>query len=279
MTDWVIEVTVPASEARGADVIAPVGVSSPAAACLGCTVEGGQSRRWIEPGSCQDILIVVPHGDEVLFRYRFHTEPGQYPEALFKPAPSRHTRAATALVEDAQRLAGAAGNMDRALRLGRAVAEKFTYGHPETRFTDGLDHVPHLACGLTEGSCVDIHTYFVASLRAAGIEAGYLTGYVFPEDGPASAHCWVVTRIDGLTQEWDISHFLQMGRRDIIPALNPKGGFRLPVGHSMGLVLPGSGEDDLKLLSEPMALMPDGPARFSNRRITLHTYQRAKAKA
>jgi hypothetical protein len=169
--------------------------------------------------------------------------------------------------------------MDRALRLGRAVAEKFTYGHPETRFTDGLDHVPHLACGLTEGSCVDIHTYFVASLRAAGIEAGYLTGYVFPEDGPASAHCWVVTRIDGLTQEWDISHFLQMGRRDIIPALNPKGGFRLPVGHSMGLVLPGSGEDDLKLLSEPMALMPDGPARFSNRRITLHTYQRAKAKA
>lgn len=279
MTDWVIEVTVPASEACGADVIAPVGVSSPAAACLGCTVEGGQSRRWIEPGSCQDILIVAPHGDEVLFRYQFHTEPGQYPEAMFHPAPSRHTRAAAALVEDARRLAGAGGDIDRALRLGRAVAEKFTYGHPETRFTDGLDYVPHLACRLTEGSCVDIHTYFVASLRAAGIEAGYLTGYVFPEEGPPSAHCWVATRIDGSTQEWDISHFLQMGRRDVVPALNPKGGFRLPVGHSMGLVLPGSDEGDLKLLAEPMALLPDGPARFANRRITLRTHHTAEANA
>ncbi len=279
MTEWVIEVAIPASEVVGAAVIAPVGVSSPAAACLGCTVEGGHSRRWIEPGSRQEILIVAPHGDEVLFRYQFHTEPGQYPEAMFHPAPSRHTRAAAALVEDARRLAGAGGDIDRALRLGRAVAEKFTYGHPETRFTDGLDYVPHLACGLTEGSCVDIHTYFVASLRAAGIEAGYLTGYVFPEDGPPSAHCWVATRIDGSTQEWDISHFLQMGRRDVMPALNPKGGFRLPVGHSMGLVLPGSDEGDLKLLAEPMALFPDGPARFANRRITLRTHHTAEANA
>lgn len=279
MTDWVIEVSVLDTEAKGASVIAPVGLSSPAATCLGCTVEGGQSQRWIEPGSRQDILIVAPHGDEVRFRYWFNSDPGIYPEAMFHPAPSRHTRTAAALVEDALRLAGSGGDMDRALRLGRSVAEKFTYGHSQTRFTDGFDHVPHLACGLTEGSCVDIHTYFVASLRAAGIEAGYLAGYVFPDDGPASAHCWVATRIDGQTHEWDISHFLQMGRRDIMPALNPKGGFRLPVSHSMGLVLPGSGEGDLKLLSEPMALLPNGPARFSSRRISLSTHQTAEANA
>lgn len=276
MTEWVIEVAVPAAEADGVAIVAPVGVASPAADCLGCTVEGGQSRRWNEPGSGQTILIVAPQAEEVLFRYRFHASPGRYPEPMFHPAPSRHTRAAAALVEDARRLGDTGGDMDRALRLGRAVAETFTYGHPETRFTDGYDHVPHLACGVTEGSCVDIHTYFVASLRAAGIEAGYLTGYVFPEDGPASAHCWVATRIGGTTQEWDISHFLQMGRQDVGPALNPKCGFRLPVGHSMGLVLPGQGEGDLKLLSEPMALLPAGPARFSSRRITLIAHHTAE---
>lgn len=233
-------------------------------------------HRWTEPGSRQDILIVRAEADWITFRYRFLSTPGRYPDPMFDPAPSRHTRAAAGLVEDARRLAGDGDDLVRAIRLASAVAGKFTYGHPETRFTDGHDHVPHLTCGLTEGSCVDIHTYFVASLRAAGIETGYLVGYVFPDGGPASAHCWVATRIGGEIQEWDISHELQLGRRDVTPALNPKGGFRLPVGHSMGLSLPGSPDADLKLLVEPMALAPDGPVRFSGRRITLRTLDAAE---
>jgi hypothetical protein len=47
---------------------------------------------------------------------------------------------------------------------------------------------------------------------------------------------------------------LQIGRRDVGPALNPKGGFRVPVGHSMGLSLPEIGVQDLKLLVEPMVM-------------------------
>jgi hypothetical protein len=130
--------------------------------------------------------------------------------------------------------------------------------------------VPHLSCGLTEGSCVDVHTYFLASLRASGIEAGYLVGYFFPDVGTCtSGHCWAVTRIGGQTQEWDISHFLQIGRRDPRPALNPKGGFRVPVGHSSALCHPAIGFADLKLLVEPMVMKGGAPVRFNTKRIRL----------
>jgi transglutaminase-like putative cysteine protease len=72
-----------------------------------------------------------------------------------------------------------------------AVAAKFRYAHPEKRFNDGCEEVPYLACGLTEGSCVDINTYLIASLRAAGFEAGYVTGYFFPEE--KNGTCVMVT--------------------------------------------------------------------------------------
>lgn len=260
-----VAVVVPGTEGP---VFAPAGVSSPQAECLGCTVEGGTLRRLVEPASGQDILWVDPDAAEVTFRYAFADRPGSYPEAIFHPAPSRHTRAAPALVEEARSLSGTGDDLTRATRLARAVAERFDYGHPEQKFTDGFDHVPHLACGMTQGSCVDIHTYLLASFRAAGIEAGYVAGYFFPEAAPCTgAHCWVVTRIGGQTLEWDISHFLQIGRRDPVATLNPKGGFRVPIGHSMGLSQLEIGFHDLKLLVEPMVMRAGQPVRFETKRI------------
>ncbi|WP_333715207.1 transglutaminase-like domain-containing protein [Yoonia sp.] len=227
-------------------------------------------RRLIEPTSGQEILLVEPNADEVTFRFIFADHPGSYPEAIFNPAPSRYTRAAVALVDEAQQIAGTGDGLTRAIRIARAVAERFDYGHPDQKFNDGFDHVPHLSCGLTQGSCVDIHTYFLASLRAAGIEAGYVVGYFFPEVGDCtSGHCWAVTRIDGQVQEWDISHYLQIGRRDVGPALNPKGGFRVPVGHSTALCQPEIGFADLKLLVEPMHMIGGEPVRFETKRIRL----------
>lgn len=262
---YTLEVTVPGSEGQ---IFAPAGLSSPQAECTGCTVRGGSLRHLVEPTSGQDILIVDPEAPEVAFRYAYANHPGNYPEAIFLPAPSRFTRAAPDLVSEARALAGEGDDLTRAIRIARAVAERFDYGHPEQKFTDGFDHVPHLACGLTEGSCVDIHTYFLVSLRAAGIEAGYVVGYFFPEIGDCtSGHCWAVTRIGGQVQEWDISHFLQIGRRDAGPALNPKGGFRVPVGHSMGLSQPEIGFADLKLLVEPMVMRDGQPVRFETKRI------------
>ncbi len=260
-----LEVTVPGSEGH---IFAPAGISSPQAKCGGCTVEGGALRRLVEPTSGQEILLVDPEAAEVTFRYAFEDRPGSYPEAIFHPAPSRYTRAAPELEAEARALAGEGDDLARATRIARSVADRFDYGHPEQKFTDGFDHVPHLACGLTEGSCVDIHTYFLASLRAAGIEAGYVVGYFFPEVGACtSGHCWAVTRIGGQTQEWDISHFLQIGRRDVGPGLNPKGGFRLPVGHSTALCQPEIGFADLKLLVEPMTMRSGEPVRFETKRI------------
>jgi hypothetical protein len=214
------------------------------------------------------VLLVTPDAAEVTFRYDYANLPGAYPEAIFHPAASRHTKAAQALCDEAVQTAGDGDALTRAIRVARGVAEKFVYGHPQAKYYDGFDHVPHLASGLTEGSCVDIHTYLLASLRAIGVEAGYVTGYFFPEGGVCtSGHCWAVTRIDGAVQEWDISHFLQIGRRDVGPALNPKGGFRVPVGHSMGLSLPELGVQDLKLLVEPMVMRGGYPVRLEQKRI------------
>ena len=107
----------------------------------------------------------------------------------------------------------------------------------------------------------------------AGIEAGYLTGYYFPtekngtcEDG----HCWVVTRIDGQTQEWDIAHHLKMGKRDIYPGLNPKPGQRAATFHSMGLRFPEVGEFTLKALIEPLVLVRGRFEAFEGPDIRLH---------
>ncbi len=257
---YAVEIAVAGTEGP---ILAPAGLSSPASVCSGCTVTGGQVRRLAEATSGQELLWVTPDAAKVTFRYTFSGQPGTYPEAIFHPAPSRYTRAAPALVDEARQIAGTGDDLTRAIRIARHVAERFDYGHPTQKLTDGFDHVPHLACGLTEGSCVDIHTYFLASLRAAGIEAGYVVGYFFPEVGECtSGHCWAVTRTNGQTQEWDISHFLQIGRRDAGPALNPKGGFRVPVGHSSALCQTEIGFVDLKLLVEPMVMKGGEPVRF-----------------
>jgi transglutaminase-like putative cysteine protease len=262
----VVEITVPAIEGP---VYAPVGVSSPQGTSLGCDVIGGQVRRFEELTSGQDLVCVTADADEITFRYAYSDEAGAYPDRMFQPAPSRHTRAAPELAEDARALAGDGDELTRAIRIARGVAEKFVYGHPEVKFYDGLDHVPLLSCGLTEGSCIDIHTYLLAAFRSVGIEAGYLTGYFFAEDGGPcpGGHCWTATRIGGETQEWDISHFLQIDRRDVGPALNPKGGIRFPVAHSMGLHLPGV--EEVKLLVEPGYAKDGTLHRFATKRITL----------
>ncbi|MFZ5965441.1 transglutaminase domain-containing protein [Thalassococcus sp. BH17M4-6] len=67
--------------------------------------------------------------------------------------------------------------------------------------------MPYRSCGLTSGSCTDINTYLVASLRAAWFEAGYAYGYFFPQDSGGvthDMHCWVVTHFGGHVLEWDI---------------------------------------------------------------------------
>lgn len=217
---------------------------------------------------------IAPYGDEVTLTFCFEEGgDGAYPDPMFAPKPSRFTRFADALVAEAHEAAGDSHGIERARALACAAAERLTYGHPEGKFNDGLDEIPALGCGMVEGSCVDINTYFIASLRAAGIEACYVTGFYFPaeKDGTCTdGHCWVVTRIDGATQEWDIAHHLKMGSRDIQPGLNPKPGFRGACFHSMGLTFPDLGATGIKALIEPLAVQGPDVVGFDGLHISLH---------
>ncbi|WP_421726480.1 transglutaminase-like domain-containing protein [Bauldia sp.] len=257
-----VTVTV-AGDAGGRYLLAPVGIQTPETTPLGFAVEGADFRLTGESETGQMAALIAPAREPVILTYAVADGPGPgYPEALFAPRDNRFTRPAAALADDARNLAETAGGGAAGIAaIVNHVGQKFRYAHPEVRFNDGADAVPHLACGLTEGSCVDINTYLIACLRAAGYEAGYVTGYFFPAEKNGTCddmHCWVVTRHGGRVEAWDIAHHLKLGTRTVQPGLNPKPGTRVAVGHSMGLTFPALGIADLKLLAEPVWVDAEG---------------------
>jgi len=277
------QITLTVTAEPEAQMLAPLGFDTPQSRVTGLTVTGGTRLPDVtEAKTGQTVALIRPEAESVTLTYAFDPCDAAYPEAIWQVHDSRFTRAAEALVAEARATAPDAPPAERARAIACATAERFTYGHPETRFTDGLDHVPHLGCGLTAGSCVDINTYFLAALRAAGIEASYVVGYFFPAekgDWCNDAHCWVVTRTEEVVQHWDIAHYLKLGTRDIYPALNPKPGFRAPVGFGMGLDFPQFGVEDLKLLSEPIWLCTSGARRVHTQCIRLRHPEIAPAAA
>lgn len=251
-------VTWAADTKAGTRWLVPGGCVTPQAGCVALNAGGASVTGLDEAWTGQRAWLVVAQTDRLALTWHFDEAQGaDYPEGMFRPRGTRFTRFADALLDEVAAIAPGAPEAERARAIACHTAERFTYGHPETRFNDGLDAIPALGCGLTEGSCVDINTYFIAALRAAGIAAGYVTGFFFPaekRDWCSDGHCWVVTRIGGQTQEWDIAHHLKMGRRDIAPGLNPKPGFRAAVFHSMGLEFPQAGVTGAKALIEPNRL-------------------------
>lgn len=256
----------------GGRLVFPAGLATPHGSLAVRLQDGDQQHEEAATGQ---VLIArpLPPGVGTVVDYDAPDEAAPYPAAMFAPRDSRFTRAAPALANEARRVAQ---GDDPVAALANHVAGLFRYGHPETRFYDGQDHIPQV-CGLAEGSCVDINAYFMAGLRAVGVEAGYLTGYFFPAektgaDGSAwcnDAHCWVVTRDAHGLREWDIAHHLKAALSPIGPALNPKPGKRFPLAHSMGLTFPGLGLQDIKLVSEPMWLAP-GELTLAGLDIRLH---------
>ncbi|MEX5728423.1 hypothetical protein Ga0609869_001776 [Rhodovulum iodosum] len=253
-----LEVTVSGGAGR---VFAPMGMVTPHHSPVDFALVGAEATLAAEAATGQWVAVAEGAAGPVTFRTRFAEGGPGYPEALFTHRPNRFTTAAEALGAAAEGIKAAAGGGAAGLAaIVTHVADQFSYGHPEERFYDGHDEIPAL-CGLTEGSCVDINTYLVAALRAAGYEAGYVTGYFFPAEKRGTCedmHCWVVTRHEGAVQEWDIAHHLKMGRSDIGPGQNPRPGLRVPLAHSMGHDLPALGISELKILSQPMRQAPDG---------------------
>ncbi|MHC0051866.1 transglutaminase domain-containing protein [Actibacterium sp. D379-3] len=269
----ILEVTV--AEAGAGRLFAPIGLMTPHLRPEAFVMEGAGYFLATEAQTGQWVAVLEGVTGPVRFCTSFAPGRAAYPDALFVHRPNRFTEAAEALVGAARATAQAAGGGQAGLQaIVNDVAAQFFYGHPEQRFSDGEDSIPAL-CGPTEGSCVDINAYLIASLRAAGYEAGYVTGYFFPEEKRGrceDSHCWVVTRYDGVVQEWDIAHHLKMGTRKIAPGLNPKPGVRVPMAHSMGLDIPTLGLTGLKLLSQPMRLEADGRAHWAEVEITLRGY-------
>lgn len=245
-------------------VLVPTGLPTPEATPGPVRITGGQYTTITETNTGQSVLLVTPDTPEMTVTWSFAPTPGAYPDRLFNVHPSRHTRAARALIDEATAIGADLPPAERAIAIARATADRFTYGHPTERFTDGHTEIPALGCDVTVGSCVDINTYFLAALRAVGIEAAYVTGFFFPAEKQGACedgHCWVLTRIDDKVAAWDIAHHLKMGTREILPALNPKPGFRAACFSGMGLTFPELGLTDYKALIEPLCLNGPTPLR------------------
>lgn len=275
MTDTDIRLTVSLPARPAGSLLVPVGLSTPQSAPLAVDVTGADMRLIADPRAAQHAMVLTPTAEQVEIAWRYTTTGAPYPQALFAKRDSRFTRSAAALGAEVK---GIADGRDPAgiKNLADHVAALFTYGHPEDRFNDGHDEIPQI-CSLTVGSCVDINAYFIAACRAAGYEAGYVTGYFIPEEKRSHCedmHCWVVTRVGGLVQEWDIAHHLKLGTRDIRPGLNPKPGVRVAMAHSMGLNFPAAGLADIKLIGEPWWIEADGTLSRPDLAIRLQGYDR-----
>jgi hypothetical protein len=248
----------------GTTLLAPAGMTTPSETVAGVTVGGGRIVEvLLEADLGLAALRIEAAGGALTLRHEIASWGAAYPEVIFAPRATRYTTPADDLAQASREVARAAGGGAAGIAALVAEAEaRFAYAHPEVRFNDGTEAVPYLSCGLTPGSCVDINTYLVASLRAAGFEAGYVYGYFFPaEKGGMTddSHCWVVTRHGGTVQHWDIAHHMKAGLGPARPALNPRPGWRVALGHSMGHRY-GTGPESaaVKLLSEPMAIGVDG---------------------
>jgi hypothetical protein len=245
-------------------VLIPGGLMTPHGTCT--AIPTPEMTEVVEATTGQRAYRLIPGSAEFSVKFRVTPSVGRYADAIFTPHLSRFTRFAEDLLDEITKVVGDLTGTERAIAVACHVAGRFTYGHPDTRFNDGFDVVPALGCGLTEGSCVDINTYFIAALRAAGIEAGYITGFFFPQEKDGTCedgHCWVVTRIDGVTAEWDIAHHLKLGTRDIRPGLNPKPGQRFACFHSMGLNFPDLGIAEMKALIEPVVVTGGRVSNFA----------------
>jgi hypothetical protein len=249
-------------------LLVPAGIATPHGCVSGLEIAGGQIAALANEADLGLVTALVSHdGGPVTLRYNVAPAPEgtAYPEAAFRPRATRFTTAAVELAEASRSIAAAAGGGRAGIEALVAEAEsRFAYDHPEQRFNDGTESVPYLSCGLTPGSCVDINTYLVASLRAAGFEAAYIYGYFFPAERRGrtdDGHCWVVTRHAGEVLEWDIAHHVKAGLGPTRPALNPRPGERIAMTHSMGHRYAIDGREIfLKILGEPVHLPADGPS-------------------
>ena len=265
-----------------AALLAPTGITTPYEGVSGLEIAGGRVTHILsETELGLTACLIEPDAPKTVLTYQITLAPvgAFYPDMAFAPRLTRYTQAADALAEASREVAQkASGGLAGITALVAEAEARFSYAHPEARFNDGTDEVPYLSCGMTPGSCVDINTYLVASLRAAGYEAAYFYGYFFPEERGGmtdDGHCWVATRHAGEILEWDIAHHIKAGLGPTQPGLNPRPGKRVAMTHSMGhrYHLPepdgGRSESMIKILGQPIGVSADMQIIFPDLKVNL----------
>ena len=223
---------------NGSLVLAPVPPKGLRQRLTGFDVEGGRLLDTIAAEGGQQAYVLESSESRLTLHYTFAEDPGAYlPEWVWHPPANALSDASPELARFAREGIAARGN-DAVRRLATHVTSIFCYGAGEGRFTDGEASVP-LVCSTTRGTCIDVHTYFSAALRAAGIDAAYIAG-IFVAEGAHEAtdmHCWVAVRLGDVVEEWDLSHALITGRRPR-PGLTEIPGRRLALSSGRGIHFP-----------------------------------------
>jgi transglutaminase-like putative cysteine protease len=186
--------------------------------------------------------VALKAGETARVVQTFDADGPGLPDDAFAPGSSRFDAASAALAAQVDEEVPPGPAETRAPAIIQFVADRFVYGKDGPKYGDDAAEAPPLACGLTPGTCVDMHTAAVAALRAAGIEAAYVIGVHVPigRESQRTGHCWINVRAPGVAPHWDISHHLQYGVRAITPAENPRPGRRFALSHARAPVFDGA---------------------------------------
>ena len=242
MTCWSFSLEAPLEAT--ATLLFPLPINTPEQRVADVRVEGGQSHGPLQAQNSgqRALRLTVEAGAEPRVVVDFATEPQPFEPWAFAPTGGVHDTPSADLVDLMGRVAPAGlPAADRVWRIVRHVESSFSYGRRDLGLGDDTDAIPALECDLQRGTCIDIHTYSVAALRAAGLEAAYVSGAFLAEGHSKglSGHCWFVVRAEGVPHHWDISHFLEYGLGPVQPMLNPKPGMRQALSVGRDLVFAG----------------------------------------
>lgn len=229
-----------------ADLIFPFPPETPEQRLLDIDVAGARLAEVLQArdsGQCA-LRLAVAAGARPTVRLSFADRGSGLAPWMFATRGARHEEPSRELVRLIATVVGPSGTpAERVERVVRHVEDRFTYGRREVGLGDDTDRMPALACDVHLGTCIDTHSYAVAALRAAGIDAAYVSGVFFAEGQSENApgHCWFVVGATGAPHHWDISHHLKHGLGATTPVFNPLPGRRyaLAIGRDLVFDIPG----------------------------------------
>lgn len=263
-----IDLTDCATQHDAVALIAPLGIDTEFQSFEALEApKGWDATILTEPRSGQRAVLLRPPTPtaRALLRHSFSPRGSALPADAYLPEGTAITTAAAELATEARRIAAlAGGGLAGIAAIVADTSARFDYGQVPIaeRWYYGKDAVPIVAC--VAGNCIDINTYLVAALRAAEYETTYLSCYFFDDDPngiDSGMHCWVRTRHDGVTQDWDIAHLKKAGRDDISATMNPIPGRRFALGFGRDHVYRWRGVDiRLSTPSQPMWVRKCGTA-------------------